>query len=146
MSLVDPQQGAPIVGVVECRIVRTIESTMECIRSSQRDIERLRVAALIPRHLLSQSALRKFKDGRSDRAILERRLAMAERHVARGEHILAEQRQRVAEMERNARDSRRSRQLLAQFEQLQEMHVADRDRLRTQLLEGDDDLTASPGP
>ncbi|MGJ0505691.1 MAG: hypothetical protein ACR652_00880 [Methylocystis sp.] len=71
---------------------------------------------------------------------------MAERHVARGEHILAEQRQRVAKMERNARDSWRSRQLLAQFEQLQEMHVAGRDRLRTQLLERDGDLTASSGP
>ncbi len=67
-----------------------------------------------------------------DRAILEQRLAMAERHVARGEQIVAEQRERVAAMERDGHDSPQSRKLLAQFEAIQAMHIADRDRLRTE--------------
>ena len=60
-------------------------------------------------------------------------LAMAERHVARGEQIVARQRELVAELERDGHDVREAMALLKQFEALQALHVADRDRLRAEV-------------
>ena len=63
-----------------------------------------------------------------DRAMLSAQLEQAERHVAEGYRHVARQRRRVAGLSRTgqATRSRQSAQLLAQFEKLQAMHVADR--------------------
>ncbi len=68
-----------------------------------------------------------------DRAMVERHLAQAERHVAEGERHIARQRQIVVELESDGHDLEAARDLLAQFETMQAMHVADRDRLRGEL-------------
>lgn len=70
---------------------------------------------------------------RLHRAALERRLAEAEKHILAGERHLTRQREIVAELERDGHDIGEAQKLLASFEGLQEMHVADRDRLRKKL-------------
>ncbi len=70
-----------------------------------------------------------------ERARLREDLALAERHVADGERVVARQRAIVAELERDGHDATaaQARQLLAQFEELLALHVGDRDRLRREL-------------
>ena len=68
-----------------------------------------------------------------DRAMWQQHLAQAERHVTLGETHIAKQRAIVAELERDGHDARIARDLLDQLEQMQELHVADRDRLREDL-------------
>jgi hypothetical protein len=65
----------------------------------------------------------------------EEHLALAERHVAEGEHRVARQRELVAELERAEHDVADARGLLSQFEELLAMHVEHRDRLRSELGE-----------
>jgi hypothetical protein len=60
-------------------------------------------------------------------------LAQAERHVVEGERCVAEQRARAFELERDGHDTTNYLLLLGHFQELQEMHVADRDRLRKEL-------------
>jgi hypothetical protein len=69
------------------------------------------------------------------RGMIEHHLAMAERHVTVGERCVAEQRERVAALERDGHDITESLLLLGQFQELQELHVAGRDRLRKELAE-----------
>jgi hypothetical protein len=68
-----------------------------------------------------------------DRKLLQTSLAQAERHVVEGERHVARQRNLVTALERDGHDTSRAVQLLCQFEELQAMHVADRDRLRKEL-------------
>jgi hypothetical protein len=68
-----------------------------------------------------------------DRVMLEQHLAQAERHVIEGESHVKRQRELVAGLKRDGHDASQAIDLLRQFEQLQEMHVADRDRLRKEL-------------
>jgi hypothetical protein len=68
-----------------------------------------------------------------DRAMKERHLALAERHVAQGERHIAQQRQLIAQIEQRGIDSKLARDLLQQFEEMQALHTADRDRLRQEL-------------
>jgi hypothetical protein len=68
-----------------------------------------------------------------DRAMIAEHLAQAERHVALGEKDVAEQRERVIILGRDGHDATGAASLLIQFEQLQALHVADRDRLREEL-------------
>ena len=68
-----------------------------------------------------------------DRAVIEERLAMAERHITVGESHIARQRELVAELDQNGRDAAEAVKLLGLFEATQALHVADRDRLRAQL-------------
>ena len=70
---------------------------------------------------------------RIDRALWQEHLAQAERHVTLGETHIAKQRAIVAELERDRRDARIARDLLAELEQMQTLHVANRDRLREDL-------------
>jgi len=65
-----------------------------------------------------------------NRDSVEMALAQAERHVARGEVILAHQRARVAASERSGHNVARFKELLTVFEDSQRLLVADRDRLR----------------
>ena len=57
-------------------------------------------------------------------------LALAERHVAEGERHVAEQRARVEALQRDGHDTTQSLMLLSQFQEVLELHVSDRDRLR----------------
>jgi hypothetical protein len=70
-----------------------------------------------------------------NRVFLEQHLAMAERHATQGEQHILRQREIVAKLEadNNAALLIQARALLAQFEDLQTLHVADRDRLRKEL-------------
>ena len=61
------------------------------------------------------------------------RLALAEEHVALGAKNVARQREIIAELERDGHDATQAWELLAQLEQLQAMHVADRERLLGEL-------------
>ena len=69
----------------------------------------------------------------------ERHLALAERHISEGEGTVVRQRQIVADLERDGHDSAMARALLQQFQQLLDLHVADRDRIRKQLEFGERD-------
>jgi hypothetical protein len=68
-----------------------------------------------------------------DRQVLTEQLAEAEQHIAQGDRNITQQREIVAALERNGHDSGAARQLLAQFEDLQRIHIAHRDKLREQL-------------
>ena len=58
---------------------------------------------------------------------------MIEDHLAQAERHVAEQRARVAALARDGHDTTESLLLLSQFQELQELHVTDRDRLRDEL-------------
>jgi len=64
-----------------------------------------------------------------DRAILAEHLAIAERHVAEGVRCIARQRT-VITIERNGHDTTLARELLAQFQSTQVLHITDRDQLK----------------
>ncbi|MGJ0510142.1 MAG: hypothetical protein ACR652_24095 [Methylocystis sp.] len=67
--------------------------------------------------------------------MVEAHLKQAERHAALGEEIVADEKRPISELERDRHDRKSSRELLAQFQELQRMHLADRDRLRKELNE-----------
>jgi PAS domain S-box-containing protein len=62
-------------------------------------------------------------------------LSTARRHVWTGERNIARQRRVVAELERDDHFSLEAKRLLAQFEELQKLQIADRDRLEEELAE-----------
>jgi Spy/CpxP family protein refolding chaperone len=68
-----------------------------------------------------------------DPEILQQHLFQAEEHVALGEQHISRQRELIAELDRDGHDTKEARQLLATFEQLQALHVEDRDRLRRKI-------------
>jgi GTP cyclohydrolase II len=70
---------------------------------------------------------------RSDRSKLYEHLAIAEEHVAAAERSLVRQRGIVAELERDGRNTAQALALLAYFEEVQAMHIAERDRLLREL-------------
>jgi len=65
-------------------------------------------------------------------ALLEH-LAMAERHIATGTAIIEKQKILILELERDGHDTSTSRDLLHQFEEIQQLHIADRARLVAEL-------------
>jgi gluconate kinase len=70
------------------------------------------------------------------RAAIMDHLLQIEHHVMQGERHIERQREIVAKLERSdVGQAGQARELLAQFEQMQVMHVADRDRLRKSLEE-----------
>ena len=70
-----------------------------------------------------------------DRSVLEQYLAMVERHVAESERHIARQRELVSKLMRNGDHDMipGAQQFLALIEDMQALHVSDRDRLRAQL-------------
>jgi len=62
-------------------------------------------------------------------------LAQAEVHVAKGVNHIKRQRQMVEKLARDGHDITESTYLLGLFEELQAMHVRDRDRLRAKLAD-----------
>jgi hypothetical protein len=63
------------------------------------------------------------------RPTVERHLRNALQHVAVGERLIDRQRAVLVTLEEHGRPTQVARKLLAQFEDVQAMHVADRDRL-----------------
>ena len=70
-----------------------------------------------------------------DRDILERHLTRVEERVAIGANNIARQCDFIAELHRDGHDASQANQMLAQFLDLQAMHIADRDRLIKELSE-----------
>ena len=70
---------------------------------------------------------------RMDREMLQEHLAQAERHISEGECHIARQREIIAELDGSGQYWQIALDLLHQFEQLQALHIADRDRLRKEL-------------
>ena len=60
---------------------------------------------------------------------------MVGRHVARGEQIIAHQREIIARLEGLGCDTSDATRLLLQFEEVQSLHVAHRERLEKKLSE-----------
>jgi hypothetical protein len=65
-----------------------------------------------------------------NREFVEMALAQVERHVARGEIIIARQRATIVAAERIGRDVALCKEFLSVFEESQRLHIAHRDRLR----------------
>jgi hypothetical protein len=70
------------------------------------------------------------------RSTFERYLADAERHAALGARLIADQRDRVAFLERRGQDATKARELLDRFEGLQLKHLDDISELRRKLGHG----------
>ena len=68
-----------------------------------------------------------------DRAILQQHLMLAERHVAEGTEHVTRQRELVARLERDGHDVFESKRLLILFEELLDLHIADRERIEREL-------------
>ena len=71
--------------------------------------------------------------GAMDRAAWQEHLAQAEWHVVEAEKRVARQRELVAGLERDGRRATAARGLLAAYERLLAMHLADCQRLRREL-------------
>jgi hypothetical protein len=69
----------------------------------------------------------------TDRVTLEHRLADAERYMAMSKGHIANQRKFVAGLLSDGHDASQALALLLRFEELRELHVADRNRLRGEL-------------
>ncbi len=69
----------------------------------------------------------------ADRALWEEHLARAEQRIARSEATIARQKSAIEELQLAKLETRSARELLAQFEQLLDLQIADRDRLREEL-------------
>jgi hypothetical protein len=70
-----------------------------------------------------------------DRTTLLKHLSMARRHVATGDRTIARQREIIAELESGGHSSLDAKWLLAHLEELQNMHIAHRDRLEKTIAE-----------
>jgi hypothetical protein len=68
-----------------------------------------------------------------DRVVWEVHLAQAKEAIAKGERHIARQKQLIAELERDGHDSQTARELLAQFESVQALHIEHGDRLCREL-------------
>jgi hypothetical protein len=69
---------------------------------------------------------------RMDRHQIAEHFALAELHVAQGEDTIARQQQLIAELNRHGHDTRLATELLTTFEQTQNAHLLDRERLRAE--------------
>jgi len=68
-----------------------------------------------------------------DRAMWQRHLAIAERHVGEARGHISHQRQIVAELEQGGYDTTTAKAILTQFEATLKLHTEDRDRLQADL-------------
>jgi hypothetical protein len=69
----------------------------------------------------------------TDSDTLEQRLAQAEGYMAMSKGHIATQRTFAAALLRDGHDASQALALLLRFEELQQLHIADRDRLRREL-------------
>ena len=70
-----------------------------------------------------------------DLGLIREHLALAIRHVEKGEARVSRQRELAAELRRDGHDAHEAEQLLHQFEELQAMFMADRKRIEVELEE-----------
>jgi hypothetical protein len=68
-----------------------------------------------------------------DKQLVEQHLKMAKQHVAQGRRHIARQKQIIVKLRRGQHDTSQARQLLSTFEELQLMHIAERNRLQKEL-------------
>ena len=68
-----------------------------------------------------------------DRSLLQRHLARVEQRIAESEKIIARHKAIAAQQEGAGFRTTTARELIAQFEQLLELQIADRDRLLDKL-------------
>ena len=68
-----------------------------------------------------------------DREMVRQHLEMAERHVSEGLRHVLQQRELVEKLHCNGHDTREANTLLCRFEDLLELHIKDRNRLRKEL-------------
>ncbi|MBY3591315.1 hypothetical protein HJA87_15755 [Rhizobium bangladeshense] len=68
-----------------------------------------------------------------DRAMVERHLEQARRHVSEGERHILGQQNLIAFLQRNGWDTLEATTLLANFKDLQRLHIAYRDRQEREL-------------
>ncbi len=121
-------------GLDPSRAEKTLATLQEAQKNNEKHLEEIR--ARVREHftdLMRQAAPGAARPPLLKRSMIEDHLEQAERHVAVGERIVAEQRTRVAELERDRHDVTQSRQLLGQFEEILAMQIAHRDRLRSEL-------------
>jgi hypothetical protein len=67
--------------------------------------------------------------------MVKQHLAQAEGHMAMSKGHIASQREFVAVLVRDGHDASQALALLLRFEELQQLHIADRDRLRGEMGE-----------
>jgi hypothetical protein len=70
-----------------------------------------------------------------DREMLKRHLAQGEENIATGDKNIARQRDVIAQLERDGHDTASARSFLREFEQLQAVLTAERERLLSELSE-----------
>ena len=68
-----------------------------------------------------------------DRARVKEQLEQVRYHIAQGEKHIARQRRLVAELELDGHEATHARETLNRFEDLQRLHVQERDRLEREL-------------
>jgi hypothetical protein len=68
-----------------------------------------------------------------DRDMLQRHLAQAEAHIKTGQKNIARQRELIVQLERDGHDTASAQTALTQFEELQALHIADRERILREL-------------
>ena len=70
-----------------------------------------------------------------ERSTLERHLAMAETHISEGQRHVARQRELISKLIREGHHDMipEAKQFLALLEEMQALHVADRDQVRSEL-------------
>jgi hypothetical protein len=78
-----------------------------------------------------------------DQEMLRQHLEQAEEHVKAGENNIARQREVITTLEGDGHDTTTARAVLVQFEELQAMHIADRNRIRGEL--GDSGASQAQG-
>jgi hypothetical protein len=64
------------------------------------------------------------------RELVRQHLELAERHISEGMRHIMRQRELIERLECSGHDTRDANRLLRQFEDVLELHVRDRDRLR----------------
>jgi len=72
--------------------------------------------------------------GVMNKAMIVEHLTLAERHIAEGQQRIERQRQIIRELHNDGRDLATAMALLTQFEELQSLHIKDRDRARAELV------------
>ena len=71
-----------------------------------------------------------------DRIALLQLLAKAEARVAAGEELIARQRSILATLHRDGHESSKGELVLVKLEELQRVHIAERERLKAKLTAG----------
>ncbi len=142
MPAIEPSKPAPVTNQSVAQALETVRLAQESVTSLRRQLEadRPRHRNLLSRSrellaqsedLLAKASLPAMPRSASYRLFDD--LALAERHVGQGFGIIARQRELIAALKRGGHATEDALNLLADFEDIQALHVADRDRLRKEL-------------